>query len=80
MERSAFCFSSRLNEGITTYLERKIVGKLHGEQERHLHAMGKGESQHVLFHSIHYPVLLTLNQLSLADGWKALIDAVSLHS
>lgn len=22
----------------------------------------------------------TLNQLSLADGWKALIDAVSLHS
>ena len=30
----------RLNEGITTYLERKIVGKLHGEQERHLHAMG----------------------------------------
>lgn len=25
-----------LNEGFTTYLERKIVAKLHGEQERHL--------------------------------------------
>ena len=25
-----------LNEGFTTYLERKIVAKLFGEQERHL--------------------------------------------
>jgi len=77
VERSASCFSSRLNEGITTYLERKIVGKLHGEQERHLHAMGKGEGQHALTLS---SVTDTLNQLSLVDGWKALIDAVSLHS
>lgn len=36
----------RLNEGITTYLERKIVGKLHGEQERHLHAMGTVKEAH----------------------------------
>jgi len=53
------------------------VGKLHGEQERHLHAMGKGEGQHALTLS---SVTDTLNQLSLVDGWKALIDAVSLHS
>ena len=26
-----------LNEGFTTYLERKIISKLYGEQERHLH-------------------------------------------
>ncbi len=26
----------RLNEGFTTYLERKIVAKLHSEKERHL--------------------------------------------
>eukprot|EP00731_Ephydatia_muelleri_P001109 Em0001g1109a len=28
-----------LNEGFTTYLERRIVAKLAGEQERHLHAI-----------------------------------------
>lgn len=37
---SSYC-THRLNEGITTYLERKIVARLHGEQERHLHAMGE---------------------------------------
>ena len=31
----------RLNEGFTTYLERRIVAKLAGEQERHLHAIGE---------------------------------------
>ena len=35
------CVLPRLNEGITTYLERKIIGKLHGEKERHLHAIGE---------------------------------------
>lgn len=44
---NALCLSiRRLNEGITTYLERKIVGKLHGEQERHLHAMGTVKEAH----------------------------------
>ena len=31
----------RLNEGWTTFLERKIIARLYGEQERHLRAIGK---------------------------------------
>lgn len=30
-----------MNEGFTTYLERKIVAKLHGEQERHLRCISE---------------------------------------
>ena len=30
-----------INEGVTTYLERKVIGKLDGEPSRHLHAILK---------------------------------------
>ena len=30
-----------LNEGLTTYLERKIIARLYGEQERHLRYISK---------------------------------------
>ena len=31
----------RLNEGITTFIERRILSKLLGEKERHLQAIGE---------------------------------------
>ena len=37
-----------LNEGFTTYLERKIVAKLHGEQERHLRYISESCVQNLL--------------------------------
>ena len=67
------CKPYRLNEGWTTYLERKIVAKLYGEKERHLRAISKSS------HIIMYMRCSTLKFASyyLADGWKALKDAVS---
>ncbi len=59
----------RLNEGFTTYLERKIVAKLHSEKERHLCYISEFK-----WNSRDYNVTLCTT----TDGWKTLNDAVSV--
>ncbi len=47
----ACVFVCRLNEGWTTFLERKIIARLYGEQERHLRAIGKPVEPPTLYSS-----------------------------
>lgn len=34
-----FFFFQRLNEGFTVFVERKIIGRMHGENYRHFEAL-----------------------------------------
>jgi aminopeptidase N len=62
----------RLNEGITTYLERKIIAKLYGEKERHLHAINGWDHMKTAVSVIHVETV-NLNYL------KRAVPIVRIH-
>ena len=72
----------RLNEGFTTYLERRIAAKISGEKERHLLALGDVVPLSKLIATclLHGCALLLslLYYTNLPVGWEALADAVSV--
>ena len=49
----------RINEGFTTYLERRIAAKLFSEEERHLQALSELKTTYIYMYMFPYIYVLT---------------------